>query len=218
MDSLPGSSSSHHPYPPFGWGCGIVLLAAGESKRMGRPKQLLPWKGKPLLLHQLEKAFHARPEVVSVVLGAHAAACRPLLAPYPVQLIVNEDWQDGMGRSIAFGVRETLRLRPHIQGLLLLPLDMPFVSSELLRRIMKLGAENERPVACRYDEGFGPPTLFPKPFFGALKELEGDAGAKTLLQRRLEQVLWVNFPLGNFDLDTPEDYCRGLDLLRRQIP
>ncbi len=213
-----GSSSSRSPYPPFGWGCGVVVLAAGAGQRMGRPKQLLPWQGKPLLLHQLEQAFHARPEVVSVVLGAHAELCRPLVAPYPVLLIDHAGWAAGMGSSIARGVGETLRLRPHLRRIVLLPVDMPFVTSELLRQIMMLGAETGQPVACRYESGFGPPTLFPQPFFEALQGLKGKAGARALLKPHLEQVQWVDFPLGHLDLDTPEDYRRGLDMLPPQIP
>src|SRR5690348_4030085 len=78
----------------------VLLLAAGNSTRMGRPKQLLDYRGRPLLRHSVEQALGSACRPVMVVLGAEADACRAAIGDLPVEIVVNADWAEGMGSSI----------------------------------------------------------------------------------------------------------------------
>ena len=138
-----------------------------------------------------------------VVLGAFEAECRQTLAGVPVRIVVNQDWQAGMGSSISTGMKACSG--EPLQGVLIMLCDQPGVTPSLLRRLWEhqriTGSEI---AASRYSGTLGPPVLFMPPLFSRLCSLEGDAGAKSLFAGA-KHVESVDFPEGAFDIDTAGD-------------
>ena len=187
-------------------GPGLILLAAGGSKRMGRPKQLLPWGKTTLLRHAAETALATACRPVIVVLGAEAAACREQLAGLDVSVVENEHWAGGMGTSVAAGVAALEAIEPPVAGVMLMLVDQPTVNAELLTAILAAWSP-ERPIATtRYPEGGGVPAVFDRSYFGELRGLSGDKGARGIIARELASVALVEPPVSLPDLDTPELY------------
>lgn len=189
----------------------VVVLAAGASRRLGQPKQLLVWEGKTLLRRAAEAALTVPHAAVAVVLGAHAERMYPELADLPVVVLENPDWPEGLAASVRQGVRYA-----EARGagaVLFLLVDQPFVTGTLLRELVRTYQTSGQPVvACDYGGELGVPMLISQRFFSDLLQLTGDRGARALLHRYPDAVARVPFPAGHQDLDTPEDWYRfGLD-------
>lgn len=187
--------------------CGLILLAAGASTRMGRPKQLLEFEGKPMIVRAVDAALAGGVWPVIVVLGANAEQIRPRLARHPVLVVENETWSEGMASSIRTGVQALAQFSRAMEGVVLALCDQPHFSSaavEALRRTQRdTGATI---VAARYDGHAGPPALFLQPHFAALAALTGEQGARTLIIESPTAVAHVDLPELARDLDTPGDY------------
>lgn len=187
---------------------GIIILAAGASKRLGTPKQQLPFQNKSLLLnvvHTARASGHHIPVVV--VLGAFATQIREQLVTEKVHTVVNPNWPAGMGGSIQTGLQHLLRIAPHVSNALLLLCDQPFITTALLEEMYALKASSGKAiVACAYGDAIGTPALFDKSFFPQLSTLNGQEGAKKILLQHPGQVATVNFPQGAVDIDTTGDY------------
>jgi len=181
-----------------------LVLAAGSSTRMGRPKQLIEYRGKTLLERSLEAAIGGGCDPLIAVLGAHAEAVRNGVGNRRVECVVNEDWRAGMSASIRIGV-EALAGRD-VSAALLLPCDQPRLEAAVVRRV--LGAFDGRPgriVACEYAGTIGIPVLFECSRFAELTLLSGDRGAREILNRHPQEVVRVAWPAGAHDIDRPED-------------
>lgn len=174
---------------------------------MGRPKQLLPIGNRPLLRRVVEAAieFGAVPTVV--VLGSHAEEIKPVVTGLPVVLVVNDGWQEGMGSSIRVGVQAVLKIAPKTAGIVIALGDQPDFSAIHLHHLVARHLETGHSiVASSHVGGLMPPVFFSADHFPALASLQGDAGAKELLQRKAEEVAAVNME-DPADLDTPADYA-----------
>lgn len=192
---------------------GAIVLAAGGSTRMGRPKQLLPFRGRPLLRHVVEQVLGAACAPVIVVLGSDAAACRTALAGLPVTAIENPAWPTGMGSSVRAGidalVAATAGRDEDCAAALLLTCDQPFVSSPFLNRLIHRQIETRRPmVATSHDGVPGVPAVFAASLFERLRTLEGDRGARLLLREPGADLVMEAAPDVAIDLDTPADYAQ----------
>lgn len=188
---------------------GIVcaLLAAGGSTRFGSPKQLVSIDGVPLVRRVAERALASRCEAVAVVVGASEGEVRAALAHCDVTLLVNRDWLQGIGTSIrcaadwarAFGA----------QALVLSAIDQPALVAQSFDRLIEAAQASERVefarVGSAYADTVGVPALFGSAHFSCLRELDGDVGAKRLLQMEPDQVTRVAFPEGAWDIDSPTD-------------
>lgn len=193
-----------HPGPRFG----LILLAAGASTRMGRPKQLLELAGRPLLVRVVEAALAGPVWPVVVVLGAHAEAIRPALARLPVLVAENPAWAEGMASSIRAGLATLRQFSRSLDGTVIAPCDQPAFSAETLHRLIAAQqATGAGIVAARYAGRPGAPALFLRTHFPALAALTGEAGARGLLHGEAGPVATVDFPELAHDLDTPEDYA-----------
>lgn len=182
---------------------GIILVAAGESKRLGRPKQLLPFRGTTLLRHAAQTAVSAGIGPVVVVLGARNEECRKTLDGLQVNVVVNQRWEEGIGTSIAIGMNAILTEDP--EGVIVMLCDQPCVSVAALKRLeLEQSLTNSDIIASSYDGTAGPPALFMSCCFDELLALRGAQGAKALLADT-KRVALVAFPEGGLDVDEPGD-------------
>jgi molybdenum cofactor cytidylyltransferase len=185
---------------------GVIVLAAGESSRMGQLKQLLPYRETSLLRHAAETALATGLGPVLVVLGAEAQRCEEALRQLDIQTITNPDWPLGMGLSISAGVTAFEQLAPGLAGILILLHDQPAVPAARLRQLVEARREGELIVAARYGDAVGVPAYFRRDLFEELRGLEGAAGAKKIIREHPAQTRLFDLPEARFDIDTPEDY------------
>ena len=184
-----------------------VLLAAGTSKRMGQPKQLLRWANKSLIQFQVETILPST-EKLYVILGAYAALIQPLLKNYEVELIQFDQWEKGMGNSLAYGIQQILYSNPTIEGILISLIDQPLVtSSHYLNMRATFEKGNNQIIASESDSGWsGVPVLFDAYYFDELQKLSGEEGAKLILKKNKANSISINAGNTLIDMDTPEVY------------
>jgi len=189
--------------------CGIILLAAGPSSRLGQAKQLLPYKGKTLLQHGIQAALLADAEPVVLVTGANAADIEKEVGDERVNVVENTEWEEGMASSIRYGLTALLEMAPDTERAIFMVCDQPFVTAELLNQLVFASIDTEKEiVACAYSGTLGTPALFGSSFFPLLQQLEGNEGAKKIIKQYPENVGTITFPKGEIDIDTPDDYER----------
>lgn len=180
-----------------------IILAAGESGRLGQPKQNLLFNGQTLLERTVHAAQRSRCKPVIVVTGAHADKITP---PFSSKVLYNENWREGMASSIRAGIEE-ISGNESISNVIILLCDQPFVSAELLDSMIGKQAETGKPiVACAYNGTTGVPVLFDRSIFAKLLSLQGDEGAKKILKAHAGEIAAINFEQGGIDIDTPGDY------------
>lgn len=182
--------------------CGVIILAAGASSRLGEPKQLLVFRGETLLARMVRIALGSKANPVVVVTGAHAEECASAIMGQPVRLIYNPAWQEGIASSIRAGVAS---LSEEVGGLVILLCDQPAVSASLIDALI---TSKKDIAACGYGETKGPPVYFKKMFFNELLSLQGDKGAKVILENHGGDVEIIPFPEGEWDVDFPDDRNR----------
>ena len=241
---------------------GIVLLAAGGSTRMDRPKQLLPIAGQSMLRHAAAAAVGSGCTPIVVVLGAGADSLQKELSGLPVTLAVNDIWQRGLGGSIRCGMRALLAGGTRVAGdvsvhltspsptsppafgspamhesrtpspgtpgegesggegpmvtaagspdaALILLGDQPFVTADVIRRLVLAHAHCGKPICVSAFNGtFGPPVVVGAQYFDLLLTLPNDRGAKAVWAGRHDQVHFEPCPEASIDIDTPADYQR----------
>lgn len=188
---------------------GIIVLAAGESSRLGRPKQLLLYEGRPLLQHAVQVANESGADPVIVVLGADAETIKKEIDDPGVSVVENIDWNEGMASSIRCGLKLFTQINHSPEGIILMVCDQPFVTASLLKDLMSVHQQSGKPiVACSYDNTFGPPVFFHHTFFEELLELKGDVGARAIILHHTADVEVIPFPKGTYDVDTETDYER----------
>jgi molybdenum cofactor cytidylyltransferase len=171
-----------------------MILAAGAATRMGSLKQLLPYGEGTLLSHAIAQAQGADFDRVIVILGAQAGLIAPILERTRAEIVVNPQWEAGMGSSIRSGLKylEDRGQRPSVLGVLVV--DQPYVTAVHLIAMRKLLAESGSPaVAAEYDGHYGVPALFRRNVFPLLASLPPEAGARQLLCSK--QISVAGFPL-----------------------
>jgi molybdenum cofactor cytidylyltransferase len=184
-----------------------VILAAGASTRLGKPKQLLQWQGQTLLRSIAETAIAADCSPIVVVLGAYNEQIRAEVSDLPVQVVENSRWQMGIGSSIAAGVQALLHHSNTVSAAILLLCDQPLVSWQTIQQLKSIYYFTNKPiVASSYQNTIGVPALFQAQLFPELVKLQPFAGAKSVIQRYLDVVEILDFPSGEVDIDTPQDY------------
>jgi molybdenum cofactor cytidylyltransferase len=200
-------------------GVGGVILAAGPSTRMGKPKQLLRFCGQTLLGRAASAALEAGCRPLVVVTGAHAAASREALRELEVLEAENEQWESGMSSSVRVGIEALVAANPQIAAVVLMLCDQPFVTLEVIAGLVRAYRETSCSiVASRYGGSFGVPALFGSAYFAELAALKGDAGAKQVIQKHLPKVHLLPFPQGEIDVDTPDDFARLQSMNQSNAP
>jgi molybdenum cofactor cytidylyltransferase len=179
---------------------------------MGTPKQLLKIQGVSLIRRAAEQALDSGGRPVVVVLGANVDLIAQELNGLAIDIAVNRDWNTGMSSSIRCGLKKLLALDSQIQSVILFLADQPNVSGTELRRLTTANVQTGRGlVAASYSGHIGTPALFSRFYFDELLQIEGQGGAKSLLQRYAPRVLPIDFPEAACDLDTPEDFADFAD-------
>jgi molybdenum cofactor cytidylyltransferase len=191
----------------------LVLLAAGESARMGTPKQLLQFGGRSLLRGAAEEALASGCHPVVVVLGGSAPRMAEEVADLDVRTVTNLAWREGIGASIRAGMT-SLITGPDgdaVESVVIAVCDQPFCTAPLIRQLVTCHEENQcAAVASSYQGVRGVPALFSRALFPELLALRGPEGARGILQRHAHETLEVPFAKGAIDIDTPLDYARSL--------
>ena len=185
----------------------VVIVAAGLSSRLGTPKQLLRYKGKPLLQHLLQVVIDSNTCHIIVVLGANADKITREIDFSNVQIVMNENWQEGMASSIRCGIQALAPIEYTIKGALIILCDQPHVTTTLVNSLITEYINTNKPIiASEYNGVLGAPALFHKSIFPELLQLKGDVGAKLIMQRYADEIITVAFSKGSVDIDTAADY------------
>jgi len=193
-----------------------ILLAAGESSRLGTPKQLLKYKGKSLMQHTIDLTKIFGLDTV-IVLGASTDQIMENIEVYDAKIVQNLNWYEGLASSIRCGLNHALSLNGDTEAVIFVLCDQPFLSVDILKNIMEVYQKSGQPIIhCRYDEAFGPPTLFHKSLFPELMLLQGAQGAKKVVEKFPKKVAFVDFPNGKWDIDTLQDYQSLLQIKHNQ--
>ena len=186
--------------------CAAVVLAAGASKRLGQPKQLIQLNGESLLHHTARLAEAAGCNPVFVVLGFETDRIEQEIRDLGVKTVINPDWQSGMASSLRCGMQELMKQTPLPQRVLLLVCDQARLSTEILFELIRASEEKGSLItAASYAGKLGVPAIFDRQFFPDLMKIEGDQGARALILQHLHQTFAVEFPAGTVDIDTPQD-------------
>ncbi|MFN8259144.1 MAG: nucleotidyltransferase family protein [Bacteroidales bacterium] len=185
----------------------IVLLAAGGSSRMGKHKQLLPWGAVTLIEHQIKVLMQTR-EPVFVVLGCGYDEISPVLEHLKVRTVINQDWEKGMGSSVAAGVREVLSILTGVEGMLMALLDQPLIPVGHYSKLISLFQPGKSLIIDSLSESGweGVPAIFDKTYFDELLKLQGETGARQIIQKNRQKVVSVKSNEILEDIDTPEKY------------
>ncbi len=183
-----------------------VILAAGDSTRLGEPKQLVTIHGETLLARTIRIALESGVDHVFTVLGADAATLREHV--HTATIVENPLWQQGMATSIRAGITAASAF----DTALLLTCDQPAVTA--MHCALLLVAAAGKIAASNYAGRSGIPAIFPQKYFPELLTLEGDTGARHLLRAHREEVVEIVLENGELDLDTPESF----EAIRRLWP
>ena len=195
----------------------ILLLAAGEGRRYGGIKQLADIQGEPMVRRAARAALgHGVPVVM--VIGAHAEQVEAVLDDLPLRIIRFDGWLQGMGSSLAAGVRYLHTNYPQVPAALLCLADQPLLGAAHFRQMLQRHAQApERLLVTEQNGVSGPPVLFPRDCFAALMTCSGPRGAHALIERETARVERVA-SLSSIDVDTPQDLQRVRDWLALNVP
>ncbi|WP_231424853.1 MULTISPECIES: NTP transferase domain-containing protein [Pedobacter] len=185
----------------------IIILAAGNSSRMGKPKQLLNYNGQTFLDIVITESAKTTFYPIIVVLGAYAAEIKQSIADKGIFYVVNENWESGMSSSISFGLQSALNIDPEIENVILTVADQVHISSEIFEALNSTHQfTNKSIVTCAYSKTTGSPSLFNKKYFEELLNLTGETGAKPVIKQYITDTATIPFELGKVDIDTETDY------------
>ena len=188
-------------------GVALIILAAGNSSRLGQAKQLKLLNGKTLLERIFDAGEASECSELIVVLGFDLEQMANAIRDRKAIIARNESWETGMGSSIAAGIRKISELELDVEAAIVSVCDQPYSNTELFNKmIATFKANRKNIVACQYDGIIGTPALFPARCFSRLAQLQGHEGGRKLLRDPAEKVTAIDFPKGSIDIDTEEDW------------
>lgn len=178
----------------------VLLLAAGASSRFGSPKALALWQNGTLISHAIEVSKAVACHRVLAVIGADAALMRNHVQG--IHSTVNNHWEDGMGRSIATGIRSVMALGEPVGAVIILPVDQPLVSPQHLTRLAETSFRTGQIILTANAFEKGPPACLPFRYFPQALALNGQKGLKSILTETNHTILYN--PQAFLDADTPQ--------------
>jgi molybdenum cofactor cytidylyltransferase len=183
----------------------VVILAAGSSSRLGRPKQLLELGGEPLLRHTVRHALACSATDVVLVLGNRANEIASAAGELGQRTIVNPGFSMGQSTSLVVGISA---LADGTDAAIVMLGDQPTVMADLLNDLIeRFGSTNAAIVQPRYRGMPGNPVLLRRDLFPELLTLTGDRGAREIIKQRSSEIEYVDFDLPvPLDVDSEEDY------------
>ena len=190
-----------------------IVLAAGASRRLGQPKQLLKLDGETLVERAIRLASEAGATPVLAVLGAYADSILEAVSfdrlsrERHAAPVIHRGWEQGMATSIHAALDALEQDAPAAEGVLILGCDQPRLSAPHLSALLLAFAAQSAPatVASAYAGIQGMPAVFSRQVFEDLRALRGDQGARVLLKRADRPVIAIPFPGGEVDIDLPHD-------------
>jgi molybdenum cofactor cytidylyltransferase len=167
-----------------------VILSGGASRRMGSPKALLPYQGRPFLEHLLDVARHPKIGVRRIVLGADAEPIAKEVDLSPDEIVINEEWEEGQLSSIQAALRS---LPPQTDGIILLLIDHPLISSTLVGELVEAFYTSRKPIALPVYEGRrGHPVIFSSTLYPELMSAPLETGARSVVWAHAGEVQIVH--------------------------
>ena len=181
-----------------------ILLAAGGSRRLGQPKQLLNYKNGVLINYILKQIKNGGISDIKVVLGSRFEDIKNQIGYDDIEIFVNQDWEEGISSSIRCGLNH---INPKTQAVMFFVVDQPYLDSNIIKKIKeKFKTSKAKVIATRVAGHITHPVLFRREIFPKLLELRGDIGGKTIIKNEiLDTVEWTDDRL-LMDIDSIEDF------------
>ena len=183
-----------------------ILLAAGESKRMGKPKQLMPMGKSTLLEQAIDNLLNSSVDETIVVVGHKAAEITKKIANRPLKIAINPDYRNGMSTSIIAGL---ILVNPRSQAVMLALADQPLVESQTINQLIEAFNNHDKGITVPTHRGKrGHPVIFDIKYKAELFKLKGDIGGREIIQNHPDDVLKVAVDSESVisDIDTQDDY------------
>ncbi len=184
----------------------VMIMAAGASRRLGQPKQLLEYKSDTLIRRISKEALKAKVGNITVVTGYDHENMKKEISDLEVNAFYNEEWKEGLGASIRNGIKHILNKQPQTNAILLSMVDQPFVDAAHLKKLADT-YDPSRPmiIASAYSGTFGVPVLFDSFYFDALKGLKNEEGGKIIFANYIKDIVEIPFIEGAIDIDEKKD-------------
>lgn len=185
----------------------MIILAAGESKRMNGIKQLLPWKNTTLLGNAIEHGISSKVNDVYVVLGANSVKIEESISNHTVQIIKNNNWKKGMGSSISCALEYLKKHKLNYKAVLITLADQPLIEAAYYNLLIHYFSTNKkRIITSNTNSKPSVPVIFDNYYFEKLSQLNQDKGAKDLLLSVPNDIFIVNAKVNMVDVDTEDTY------------
>ena len=186
----------------------IIILAAGNSNRMGKIKQLLKWEDKTIIEKIIKLSLSLKTKEVFVVLGSNYKKIHDVINKYNITIIKNNSWENGIGSSISIAIKKVMGYYNSLDGILIILGDQPLMSKKYLENMIHTFF-NKKPdiVSSKYKKSFGVPAIFGNSIFQSLTNLNQDFGAKKLMEIHLKSMTILKPDQEIlYDIDTEKDY------------
>lgn len=190
---------------------GAIILAAGQSKRMGEPKLFLPFQGNPIIKYPIEMALQHKLHPIVVVGGNYYHQLKGELEPFhsSISVMYNEKYANGMSTSLIKGINS---VENELDAVLIFLGDQPLVADQVVKKLIDTYQKNRENgiyiVRPRYEQRPGHPILFDRCLFNQFQHIKGDEGGKSIIKANKEHLRYVDFEQSdwNLDIDTKQDY------------
>ena len=182
----------------------IMIMAAGASRRLGQPKQLVKYQGETLVRRISKEALNTEIGHVTVVTGHDHEKVAHEIKDLEIDIFYNQEWEEGLGASIRNGLKYVLK--PDTNAILLTMVDQPYVDGAHLKKLAN-AYDPSRPmiIASAYSSTFGVPVLFDSRYFEEMMQLKGDEGGKKIFANYLRDIVEIPFIEGAIDIDEKKD-------------
>lgn len=188
-----------------------ILLAAGEGKRMGRPKLLMPFGRYTVLEQTIDNLLSSNVDEVVVVLGARAGEIKHVIADRPVKVMINPDYHRGMSTSLIAGLKQ---VDGKAQKVMVALADQPLIDGETYNRLIEASLGCDKGIVVpTYRTKRGNPVIFSIKYKSELLGLEGDVGGREILKKHPDDIfeVAVDSESVNIDINTLDDYYSHLE-------